>query len=231
MSSTTLYRLSGLALLIALPIQIVGWILHPAGERLIDLLSPLQGPAHVVMFCSWLLALLGLPGLYVRQAYRAGWLGLVSFVLVMFAVACHFYLLLFEAYPAPLLARNAATQALIVAGGPLAHGAGALEPIGSVLILLAFPLFGIATVRAGVLPRWAGWLQVASVPIFFVSMIGLSLILSPAVVDRLPGSISPIAMQYELLFLGYAWGGYTLWTSKQRTYEATAQIREPQPVV
>jgi hypothetical protein len=53
MSSTTLYRLSGLALLLALPIQIVGWILHPAGERLSDLLSPLQGPAHVIMFCSW----------------------------------------------------------------------------------------------------------------------------------------------------------------------------------
>jgi hypothetical protein len=30
MSSSTLYRLSGLALLIALPIQIVGWLMHPA---------------------------------------------------------------------------------------------------------------------------------------------------------------------------------------------------------
>jgi hypothetical protein len=62
-------------------------------------------------------------------------------------------------------------------------------------------------------------------------MIGLSLILSPDVVDRLPGPLSPIAMQYYLLFLGYAWGGYTLWTGKQRTYEATPQMGEPQPVV
>jgi hypothetical protein len=231
MSSTTLYRLSGLALLIALPIQIVGWILHPAGEHLSDLLNPLQGPAHVVMFCSWLLVLLGLPGLYVRQAHRAGWLGLASFVLVMFAVAYHFYLLLYEAYPAPMLARNPATQALIVTDGPLAHGAGALGLVGFVLIIVAFPLFGIATVRAGVFPRWAGWLQIASIPVFFVSMIGLSLILSPDVVDRLPGPLSPIAMQYYLLFLGYAWGGYALWIGKQRTHAATTQLGEPQPAV
>jgi len=231
MSSTTLYRLSGLALLIALPIQIVGWIMHPAGERLIDLLSPLQGPAHVVMFCSWLLVLLGLPGLYVRQAHRAGGLGLVSFVLVMYAVAYHFYLLLYEAYPAPMMARNPATQALIVTGGPLAHGAGAFGLVGLVLILLAFPLFGIATVRAGVLPRSAGWLPIASVPVFFVSVIGLSLVLSPAVVDRLPGPVSPIAMQYYLLFLGYAWGGHALWTGKERRHAATPQLGEPQPAV
>jgi len=229
MSSTTLYRLSGLALLIALPIQIVGWLMHPAGELLVDLLSPLQGPAHVVMFFSWMFLLLGMPGLYARQAHRAGVLGLVSFVLVVYALAYHFYLLLYEAYPAPMLARNAATQALIVTGGPLAHGANAFGLVGFALIILAFPLFGITTVRAGVLPRGAGWLLIVSIPIFFVGMIGLSLVLSPEVVDRLPGPVSPIALQYYLLFLGYAWGGHALWTGQGWERKTATQLDVQQP--
>ena len=227
MSSKTLFRLSGLALLIALPIQVVGWILHPTGEALADLLSPTQGLAHILMFVSWMFALLGLPGLYARQAHRAGVLGLVSFALVMYSTVYSFYLLLYEAYPAPLLARNAATQALIVTGGPLAHGAGALGPVGSVLVILALPLFGIATVRAGVLPRGSGWLQIVCVPMFFLGMI----LLPPEIQARLPGMATPIAMQYYLLFLGYAWGGYALWIEKERLPASVAQKGEPQSVV
>jgi len=229
MSSKTLFRLSGLALLIALPIQIVGWLMHPPGELLVDLLSPLQGPAHVVLFFSFMLVLLGMPGLYARQARRAGVLGLVSFVLVMYALAFSVYVLLYEAFPAPMLAQNEATQALIATGGPLAHGAGALGPVGFVLVFLAFPLFGIITVRAGVLPRGAGWLLIVNVPVFFVSMIGLSLVLSPEVVERLPGPVAPIALQNYLLLLGYAWGGYALWTEKERLPASMAQMGEPQP--
>ncbi len=61
-AEATLCRLSGLALLIAALLQLVGWLMHPPGERLVDLLSPLQGPSHLLMFVSWLFALLGVPG-------------------------------------------------------------------------------------------------------------------------------------------------------------------------
>src|ERR1700674_4980636 len=77
-SSCTLFPLSGLALLTALPIQIAGWLIHPASERIADVLAPWQTPAHLIMFGSWFLVLLGLPGLYVWQARRAGLLGLVG---------------------------------------------------------------------------------------------------------------------------------------------------------
>ncbi len=130
----------------------------------------------------------------------------------MYSTAYGFYVALYEAYPTPMLARNVATQALIVTGGPLAHGAGALGPVGLVLVILALPLFGIATVRAGVLPRGSGWLQIVCVPVFFLGLI----LLPPEVQARLPGMATPIAMQYYLLFLGYAWGGYALWTEKER---------------
>ena len=219
MSSKTLLRLSGLALLIALPLQVLGFVLHPPSERAVDVLDPLYGPAHVVLFVSWLFALLGLTGFYARQAGEAGVLGLVGFAATLFAAAYHFYLLLYEAYATPLLAQEPTTSALI-GDGPLAHGAGALGPV-AFLTVLAFPLFGIATVRAGVLPRPAGWLQIASVPVFF-----LSIVLVPLGVFAEAGLLSPIAVLYYLTFLGYAWGGYALWTGKERGREPAAIRRD-----
>ncbi len=109
MSSTTLFRLSGLALLIALPLQILGFVLHPPSKRVADVLQPAYGPAHIILFVSWVFALLGLTGFYARQAERAGVLGLIGFAATMFAAAYHFYLLLYEAYATVTLARDPAT--------------------------------------------------------------------------------------------------------------------------
>ncbi|QIN79166.1 hypothetical protein GBA65_12260 [Rubrobacter marinus] len=223
MSSAALFRLSGLALLIALPLQVLGFVLHPPSEQAVDVLKPLYATAHLVVFASWLFALLGLTGLYARQAHRAGVLGLLGFAATMFAAAYHFYLLLYEAYAVPLLAQDPATRALI-GDGPMAHGAGALGPL-ALLSVLAFPLFGIATVRARVLPRMAGWLQIASVPVFFASIV-----LVPLGIFAEGGTLSPIAMLYYLTFLGYAWGGYALWTGKERVREPAIRRDAAQPV-
>jgi hypothetical protein len=210
MSSVTLFRLSGLALLMALPLQIVGFVLHPPSEMTADVLRPLYGTSHLILFASWFLALLGLPGLYARQAYKAGVLGLISVVLTMFAVAYHVYLLLYEAYATVALAQNPATQALI-GDGPLSHGAGALGPLGF-LSILAFPIFGIATVRAKVLPRLAGWLQIVSVPVLFL---GVALVPPDAPAPLGTMAAAPIAWLYFLVFAGYALGGYMLWSVRE----------------
>ena len=222
MTSATLFRMGGLALLVALPLQILGFVLHPPGERVVDVIQPAYGPAHLILFVSWLFAVLGLTGFYARQAERAGILGLIGFVATVFAAAYHFYLLLYEAYATVALAGDPATKAL-VGDGPLAHGAGALGPLGFASIL-AFPLFGVAIVRAGVLPRLAGWLQIASVPVFV-----LSAFVIPPDTAPLPG-VAPIAFLYYLTFLGYAWGGYALWTGKERARGPVAGRDAPQAV-
>ena len=227
MSSRTLFKLSGLALLIALPLQVLGFVLHPPSEQAVDVLKSIYGPSHLILFVSWMFALPGLAGLYARQAHRAGILGLLGFAATVYAAAYHYYLLLYEAYATPMLAHNEATRTLIGPGGPLAHGAGALGPLGGLLTLLAFPLFGIAILRAGVLPRLSGWLQIASVPAFFLG----PLVVSPdAPAPFGTMAAAPVAWMYFLVFLGYAVGGYALWTGKELVREPAVRPDAPQPV-
>ena len=211
-SSAQLRRLSGLALIAALPLQVAGFLLHPPTEELRHVVQGLYGPAHLILFVSWILAMLGLPALYVAQAHRAGKLGLVAFVGTMTATAYHLYLTLYEASAMPLLAAQPATGSLIGDGGPLAHGAGALGPVAGVL-LMAFPLMGAATLRAGVLPKSVGWLQVASVLGFLILMLGIGAVTGGAVGPEgssWVGGMLPISSLYWLLFAGYARGGVAL---------------------
>jgi hypothetical protein len=65
--------------MVALPLQILGFVLYPPSEQVVDLLKPIYGPAHLILFASWMFALPGLMGLYARQADRAGVLGLIGF--------------------------------------------------------------------------------------------------------------------------------------------------------
>ncbi len=220
MTTKALFRLSGLALLIALPIQIVGFFLHPPSEEVVDVLKPLYGPAHMVLFISWFLALLGLPALYARQAHRVGKFGLVSFTLLMLAVAYHLYLLLYEAFATPTLAREAPG---LLGDGPMGHGVVALAMIATPL-LLAFPLFGISTLRAGILPRWTGWLQIASLPVF-----ALGMLLPGAMFEGPLAVVQPINLLYYLLFLAFAGGGYALYGGKEPVRESERRPVATQP--
>lgn len=229
MSSSTLFRLSGLMLLIALPLQVVGFVLHPPSEEIVDVLKPMYGTSHLILLISWICALLGLPAFYARQAHRAGVLGLVGIILTMIAAAYHVYLLLYEAFATTVLARQPNAEALLGTEG-LGHGAaGAMGALAALPLvsLLAFPLLGIATVRAGIFPHWAGWLQIASVPAFFLGMFIVS--------SDAPGPLgtmgtTPIAWLYYLLFMGYAFAGYTLWTESQQIHERGAQVDTLQPI-
>lgn len=205
-------RLSGLALLAAFPLQVVGFALHPAGEQLEHVRQTIYGPAHLLIFFSWLLVLLGLPVLYAMQAGRAGRLGLAGYVGTIAAAAYHLYLTLYEATVMPLAADLPDAANLVGDGQPFAHGAGALGPVAAVL-MLAFPVLGWATLRAGVFPKSVGWLQLAAVPVFVTFMIGIGVVTSGAVGPEAEGWIGgmlPITSLYVVLFAGYALGGLAL---------------------
>jgi hypothetical protein len=155
---------------------------------------------------------LGLPALYGAQAHRAGNLGLVAFVATVSAATYHLYLTLYEAAAIPVVAEQPGAEGLVGDGGALAHGAGALGPVAGVL-LLAFPLMGVATLRAGVLPRVIGWLQIACLPTFVALMLVIGAATGGAVgpdARHWLGGMLPIASLFWVLFTGYALGGRSL---------------------
>lgn len=220
MSASTLYRLGGLALMAALPLLLIGEAIHPPGEQIKYLVMPIYPVAHVFQLLAWLLLLVGVPAAYARQAERAGWLGLVGFVLTMLAFVFSVDLLLWEINGAPLLAADPATKYLVVPGnGPSGGGLmanGALGVVGRFFVLgiltIASPIvFGIATWRAGVLPRWSGILQIAAWPLLLIWGPAF-LLLTKLGFTPFDVLFSPLGFGYGVQFLGYAWAGYALWT-------------------
>jgi hypothetical protein len=221
--------MGGTALMAAFPLQVLGFAMHPPSEQLAHVLSPTYGPAHMVIFASWILAMLGLPALYAGIAGKAGKLGLVGFVWSMVAVAYHCYLLVYEAFAVPVIARTSGADELLGPGGPLAHGAGALGILAN-LSLLAFPVFGIAVLRSGVFTRGPGWLQIGAVPGFMVGMVVVALTGRPVgpEADSWVLGMLPVTLLYALLFAGYAWAGLQLRAQRateRRTVASSTAVR------
>src|SRR5947209_16208972 len=86
MSSTTSYRLSGVALLIGTVLSIIYYLIQAFlnGNDPATLTSSLSLISSVIGFIGSVLVLLGLPGMYTRQAQRAGILGLLGFLFIWY---------------------------------------------------------------------------------------------------------------------------------------------------
>ncbi len=177
MSYATLFRLSGVSLLLGGLAHLVYLLTHPHGSGLAYYADPATALSHLAGFASVLLILLGLPGLFARQAERAGILGLVGTVLVFFGLAMvdGTHMIIDSAFT-PALATIPEAAPLMASGGPLEEAMlggmqGTLVSAGGPMLLLGLILLGVSTARAGVLPRWAGALPVIAalaVPLGFV---------------------------------------------------------------
>ena len=156
-----------------------------------------------------LFGLFGLTGLYTRQANEAGWLGLAGYILLSLFYALTLPLAYTEAFILPLLASAAPTFVTgflgIFNGNPVEMNLGALPVLYALAgfggYVLGGLLFGIATVRAGVLPRWAGGLlAVAAVSPPLVAW------LLPHPLDRILAVPTGLALM---------WLGYALWSERR----------------
>jgi len=175
MSSSTLFRLSGGILIVGSLFAIAGFLLHPGGNNPANYLSPIWFSANLLIMVGALLVSLGLPGMYARQAERAGKLGLIGFTLTFFVG------LLFnvasgaiETFMFPALATNVITRSLLTGPPPATYGR--LILVALFLELIGPLLLGIATLRAKIFPSWTGWLLIATPVLvlvgFFVSLPG-----------------------------------------------------------
>ncbi len=152
--------------------------------------------------------LIGITGLYARQVDKAGWLGVAGYTLFSLSWVLQSGFVFAEAFFLPLLATEAP---LFVEGFlgilndvPSAVDLGLLPTIytvaGLVGYLLGGLLFGIATFRAAVLPRWgSALLAFAAVsPLVFSSLL-------PHPLDRILAVPMGVAM---------LWLGYSLWSDR-----------------
>lgn len=202
MSPAKLIRWSGLIGLLAGVLYALAAFLHPVGEDLAAITSPRWVPAHLVYWVSVILMQLGLVGLYARQVEKAGWLGLVGFVLAFIGTGLVEVILFMVSTIIPLIGAEAPT---------IFDQAMTPPPFWVPVFILGFfglgyILFGVATMRAGVLPRWSGLLLIIGVSFFMISEASLF--------DPMLSHV--IATIGDVVFgLGLAWAGYALWSSRR----------------
>ena len=185
MSSTTLYRLSGIALLIGGVLTTIGATTQALLSE--DYSSPLWVPVASLIFIGTLLVQIGLPAIYMRQAHRVGVPGLVGFILfffgfAQFAIGFRF----FDIVILPWFGKSADINP------PLNFIFYSLS--GALLLLVGAFLFGIMSIRSGIFPK---------IPIL-VLLVGL-------VLNRIGGRVPHLQDIGGILFyLSFAGLGYAL---------------------
>jgi hypothetical protein len=159
MRTVTLYRLSGLAVMIGMTIDGFASFLYSRAGGVALYLDPLVPINDLAKLLGSLIFLIGLPGLYAFQATRAGRLGLAGFVLSFFGLAIlEVSTEAMFAFVGPVLAAHDETRFLLQGGLEQNLGGGFLAyfTLSYLVILAGFVSFGFATFRARVYPRWAG---------------------------------------------------------------------------
>lgn len=199
MSSTTLFRWSGLSLLIGGLLLALFFLFHPAGgdpPTAQAASGSLYGLEHLLGLLAFLLTLLGLLGTYARLAAQRSWLALLGCLLAFLGSALWLCAIWGEISLLPSVAAQA--PKLLGAGGALSSGLRVTVILASVLDGLGFLLLGIAVLLLGGRARWAG----------DVLIIGAILLALPvAWVISVLGAV--------VLGLGQIWLGYTLWSGQE----------------
>ena len=214
-TTSTLMRWAGLSALVAGICYVLVGIFHPANVPS-SVTTTRWEIVHVIACTMSFFGLLGMAGLYARQAVKTGWLGLLGYILLSLWLVVIMGFSFVEAFVLPHVAT--ASPGFVHAwmgmfNGPAGEfNLGALPTIWTLtgpVYILGGLLFGIATFRAGVLPRWAGALLAAST------------VLAPT------AALLPNASQPKIAIpmgLALAWLGYALWS--ERRPESTLE-RDP----
>ena len=210
----SLMRLAGLSAVVAGLCFLVIGMFHPLNEP--SAVTATWVYVHIAATALGFFGLFGMAGLYARQVEEAGWLGLAGFLLftVWMTLVCGFSFV--EAFILPKLATVspafiAGWMGMLV-GPPSAVDLGLLPMLWKMsgpIFILGPLLFGIATFRARVLPRWAG------------ALLALNAVLVPLGALVLPEYQPKIIM--IPIGLALAWLGYALWAERQ------ANAAEPAP--
>lgn len=215
-----LVRWTGLSTIVAGIIFAAIQPIHPA-----DVVGSVNTSAWAIITglktAMCLLLLLGITGLYARQVNKAGWLGLAGFLLFSLSWAIQTAFVFTESFILPPMASLAPKFVDGILGISYGRASevdlGATPAIYQLVVgggyMLGGLIFGIAIVRAGVLPRWAGGLLAATAAL--TPLAGLF----PHNIQRL----AAMPMGLALAVLGYAL------LTERRAQASEEQASEPVP--
>lgn len=220
-TESKLMRLAGLSALLAGLCYVLVGLFHPP-NAFASVTTTTWVIVHILACAMCFFALLGLTGIYARQAEKSGWLGLVGFVMLSLWFAIVLGYSFIEVFILPSFAT--ALPAFVNSWMGMLNSTASEMNLGVLptlwtlagpLYLLGGLLFGIATFRAGLLPRWAGVLLAAGT------------ILAP-VAAFLPLDLQPkIAVPVGLALV---WLGYALWSERRQNASAPYLAEAPSSV-
>jgi hypothetical protein len=198
MSSANLFRWSGLANVVAGVMTALFWFIHPGLDDPRNALLGRWMYVNTGFITLIVLLMWGLTGLYLYQSGKSGGLGFAGYALGFIGLALFVGLGTFDAYVVPVLTADA--SGLLGDTGALMQGAlGKYAMTTGLTFAVGYVLFGIASFRSGLFPRWAAACLALSAPILGMSP------LMPATV-RLIGCIVYGAANAVL--------GWTLWSMR-----------------
>jgi hypothetical protein len=198
-------RLAGLSAVLAGICYVLVGLFHPANVASSVTTTPWQ-VVHILACAGCFFGLLGMAGLYARQAVKTGWLGLTGYILLSLWFTLIMGFSFVEAFILPHLAipEPAFVQAwMAMFNGPSGQfDLGVLPTIWTLtapVYILGGLLFGIATFRARILPRWAG------------ALLAISTVVAPVAV-LLPNAAQPkMAVPFGVALV---WLGFALWSER-----------------
>lgn len=196
MSSTTLYRLSALSLLIGSVLAILGIV--PGfffGDQ--NQASTISVVTAIIRLVGAMLAALGLPGVYAASHKKTGVLALIGIIgtFIWLTMAMAFEPII--AFVLPFLAEKAPALA---ANGAMPAGLFIFLIITGLVTLIASLVLGIAVLRSGIGSRLIGILLIIGAVVSFVG-------------NFLPREISDMGV--VVLLIALAWLAIGAWSQRE----------------
>ncbi len=207
MTASDLMRLAGISAVLAGACFIIIGMFHPENVPS-SVTTATWVNVHIAATALGFFGLFGMAGLYARQVEKSGWLGLTGFLLFSVWLILIAGFSFVEAFILPHLITEspAFVESLLgmFTGATSTVDLGVLPMLWNIsgpMYILGPLLFGIATFRARVLPRWAG------------GLLTLAAVLIPV------GGMFPHEYQAKIAMipvgLAMAWLGYALFSERR----------------
>jgi hypothetical protein len=217
MSQNVLIRLHGVACILGGMFLAAFVLIHPWDQLLGAEIgrTPQWRLAHSFHFIGAAFTLLGLPGLFAQQRAVLSWVGGGGFILSFLGNAMFLGTGMITAFIWPMLAVYA--PICVGVGGPIFGSSISLLAFSltAILVISGYSLFGVASLRAGVLPR------IATVALVVGAILGM---LPPHPVGALPWWA--LVLGGVLYGTALIWLGAFLWVKNTPTGAAFGGAQE-----